>query len=455
MRVFLVVVLVLSVVLPLAARDVPLREIADDSGLRLELKSTYFTDTPARVMAHRPVTRTLPSGDEAQVRVETSPSRFTVLLARKAAGAFAGWVQGSWALARNRRTGEFEHIRIFLRSDPYTYIQLRPDEADKNKTLLDVVVYDAFIRRGLPLPVSFDRVLTMRLGDVLALAGERFPVRYYEPSGGNYRDIRAFIANVRGALGGLAFGDDGAIDEHGTYVYIETLEPQRFPPEDTMSQGGLNCSGFAKWLVDGLLGPLTGKLLTINELKAPYGDRGSGITQPWDPVRDLFFGLDWTRNLASAVQQALYPDTPVPLSEFEVRHAPFTQILVRKNGVTEIQSYPEHIIDTGFAAEGIYPLLYTLAVDEPGTIYLAAISDDRGGPRPRLRRYFHVAALVPYFDEENVFRIVVFESAEETSFSRFRTRYPGNFINLVRVPVEGVFEPPLSTLSRLSVTETR
>jgi hypothetical protein len=440
MRVSLAAVLLFSTLLPLAARDVPLRKIADDSGLRLKLKDSYFIDTPARVMARPPSTYMLPSGDEVQVRVETSSSRFTVLLARKPADAFAfqGWAQGSWVLARNRRTGEFEHIRVFLRSDPYTYIQLRPDEADKNKTLLDAVVYDAFIRRGLPLPVSFDRVLTMTLDDILALAGERFPARYYEPNGDDYRNVRTFIAGVRATIGGLEFGDDGAIDEHGTYVYIETLAPQL---ETADGKPGLNCSGFAKWLIDGLLKPLTGKRLTINELKAPYGDRGSGITQPWDSVRDLFFGLDWTRNLASAVQKALYPGHSVPLSEFEVRHAPFTQILVRKNGVTEIQSYPEHIVDTGFAAEGIFPLLYTLAVDEPGNIYLAAISDDRGGPRPRLRRYFHVAALVPYFDEENVFRVIVFESAEETSFSRFRTRYPGDFINLARVPIEGAFEP--------------
>jgi hypothetical protein len=412
----------------------PLRHIPDDSSLRLALKDSYFTDAPARVMARRPITRVLPGGDEVEVRLEASSTSFTVHLARKAAGSFPGWTQGSWALTRNRRTGEFEHIRVFLRSDPYTYIQLRPSELDKSKTLLDAVVYDAFIRRGLPLPFSFDRALTMSITDIISLAGERFPARYYEPDSGNYRDIRAFISKVRANIGGLEFGDDGAIDEHGEYVYIATLEPQ-------LGEPGLNCSGFAKWLIDGLIQPLTGRKLTINELKAPYGDRGSGITEPWDSVRDLFFGLDWTRNLAAAVQGALYPGESPPLSEFEVRHAPFAQMITRKNGVPEIRSYPEHIVDTGFAAEGIYPLLYTLAIDEPGNFYLATISDDRGGPRPRLRRYFHVAALVPYFDENGIFHVAVFESAEETAFSRFRVRYPGDFINLVRIPVESAFNP--------------
>jgi hypothetical protein len=434
MRSLVVLFLALLSLPPLTARDVPLRQIADDSSLRLALKDSHFTAMADRVAAQRPEIRMLPGGDEVQVRIETNATSFTVLLARKAANAFPGWIQGSWALTRNRRTGEFEHIRIFLRSDPSTYIQLSPDESDKSRTLLDAVVYDAFVRRGLPLPVAFDRALTMGVSDILALAGGRFPARYYEPDSGNYRDIRAFISNVRASIGGLEFGDDGAMDESGEYVYIATLEPQR-------GQWGLNCSGFAKWLIDGLLKPVTGKRLTINELKAPYGDRGTGITQPWDSVRDLFFGLDWTRNLAEAVQKALYPANTAPLSEFEVQHAPFTQIISRQNGTTEIRSYPSFIADSGFAAEGIYALLYTLAIDEPGNFYLAAVSDDRGGPRPRLRRYFHVAALVPYFDEAGVFHVTVFESAEETRFSRFRVRYPGDFINLVRIPVEGKFAP--------------
>jgi hypothetical protein len=434
MRVFFAAAVLMLALSSVGALDVPLRRISDDSSLRLELKDSWFADTPARVMARRPVTRVLPGGDEIQVRIEANSASFTVLLARKAANMFPGWAQGSWAVTRNRRTGDFEHIRVFLRSDPYTYIQLRPGERDKSQTLLDAVVYDAFVQRGLPLPFPFDRALTMNLADILALAAEQFPARYYEPRSGDYQDIRNFITKVRANIGRLVFGDDGAIDEHGEYVYIATLEPQ-------LGEPGLNCSGFAKWLIDGLLQPLTGTKLTINELKVPFGDRGSGITEPWDPVRDLFFGLDWTRNLAASVQEALYSGEAVPLSEFEVRDAPFTQIIIRRNGAAEVHSYPDHIVDTGFAAEGIYPLLYTLAIDEPGNFYLAAISDDRGGPRPRLRRYFHVAALVPYFDEAGVFHVVVFESAEETAFSRFRMRYPGDFINLVRIPVESAFNP--------------
>jgi len=89
-----------------------------------------------------------------------------------------------------------------------------------------------------------------------------------------------------------------------------------------------------------------------------------------------------------------------------------------------------------------------LAIDEPYSFYLAAVNRERNNPEsrqftPRLREYFHIAALIPYFDELGVFRIVVFESAEETSFEAFRTRYgrSEHHVNLVKVPVVTRFDP--------------
>jgi hypothetical protein len=58
-----------------------------------------------------------------------------------------------------------------------------------------------------------------------------------------------------------------------------------------------------------------------------------------------------------------------------------------------------------------------------------------------MRQHFHVAALIPYFNEYGNFHIAVFESAEETSFAAFRGRYPGHYVNLVAIPLEPNFEP--------------
>ena len=134
------------------------------------------------------------------------------------------------------------------------------------------------------------------------------------------------------------------------------------------------------------------------------------------------------------------------LEEFEVRSDNFSLLALNQNNTFVTQSYPGFTNEAGYSIEGLHPLLYTLAIDEPFSFYLAAVSTEISTPTsptgtPRLRQYYHTAAFVPYFDEFGNFRIVVFESAAETSFNAFRSRYPGHHVNLVKIPVSARFEP--------------
>jgi hypothetical protein len=316
------------------------------------------------------------------------------------------------------------------------------------------VVYDAFVTRSLPIPVPFERLYVLPVEDVLSLAGDRFPRRYFDPQPGMYRDSRAFINAVHSRLPELSYLDDGALNEKGDYVFIKTLEEQDLSAQG--GQGGLNCSGFAKWVVDGILRPITGEWLPVEPLKAPFGDRGSPFTEIWEESRDPFFGLDWCRNLASRAgmvlrsTSGLSPSSPFgSLEEIEVRNSSFSQVIRRENGRSSIHQYPGYIQNAGYGFEGLQPLLYTLAVDDPNRIYLAAVNNEIAAPvtpdnprgLPIIRQYYHVAVLVPFFNERGNFQVVVFESAEETSFNRFRTRYPGQFVNLMRISIDGEFDP--------------
>ena len=426
-------------------RDLLIRNIEDDSALRISLVESWFRESPATVLAKRPELYNLRGGGRIQVRVETSPQNreeFAIVLAREQNGAFSGWSQGSWVLTRRMDNNpQGSRIRIFLRNDFNVYVQFRPFNAERS--LMDVVLYDGFVMRGHPVPVPFERLFVLPLEETLALAGERFPRRYFEPEPGTYRDSRAFVSAVRARLPGLAFVDDGAIDENGEFVLINSLAPQ------TGNRRGMNCSGFAKWIVDGILRPFTGQRLAIDPLKAPFGERGSPFTDTWEQLRDPFFGLDWCRNLASQAGKTLRSPAFGTLEEIEVRKSPFSQVRIRQGGQSSLISYPGFLTNAGFGFEGLQPLLYTLAIDEPGRIYLAAVNNEIGAPvtadnprgLPRMRQYYHVAVLVPYFTEQGVFQVAVFESAAETSFTRFRTRYPGQFVNLSRIPIEGVFDP--------------
>jgi len=456
----------LFAICPAFGQDLPLSRIVDDSALRTSVKDTWLIETPGRVLAKPRVLNTLPGGGRVELRTEVSKDEFSVIFARELKNSngnggtnsnFPGWAQGSWILTRRRDNGEAERIRIFLRSDPYTYIQFRPLPFNADKCQMDVVLYDAYIVRSMPMPVTLERLYTMELNNALKLAGDQFPSRYFEPKPTDYRIQRQFITKVRERIKGLEFADDGAIDQTGNYVYINTGLAQKGQP-------GLNCSGFAKWLVDGILRPVTGERLDIPPLKEPYGERGSSFTDIWEKQRDPFFGLDWIRNLASTVRAKLFAPAFGNLDEIEVRGDRFSQMTLRTRNNSTLYSYPGFLKDAGFGVEGLLPLLYTLAIDEPGNFYLAAVNNEIGPPttkdnpkgEPRMRQFFHIAAFVPYFNEGGVFHVAVFESAAETSISAFRNRYPlsekiidgekrlfpnGHYVNLVRIPVETVFEP--------------
>jgi hypothetical protein len=301
---------------------------------------------------------------------------------------------------------------------------------------MDVVVYNAYLLRSLPLPVPFERLYTMPLEEVFSLGGGKFPRRFFDIDPADYRDTRLFMDRIRERLPEIGFADDGAMDEGGEYVFIDNLEPQ------PAGQGGLNCSGFVKWLVDGLLRPFTGGRLPLGPLKEPFGDRKSSFSEDLERLRDPFFGLDWTRNLAARANAALHSPGRGALEEFEVRKSPFAEVIARNGGAGTVRPYPGFLENAGFGIEGLQPLLYTLAVEAPGRLYLASVNAELGADKgPLMRQHFHTAALIPYFNEYGNFHIAVFESAEETSFAAFRGRYPGHYVNLVTIPLEPNFEP--------------
>jgi len=431
---------------PYSAQDIPYYQISDDGSLRRSLIETWFTMPLSQVLKLQAKLFTLETGESVEVRVERGTSDVLIILARERQGLYPGWVQGSWIVYRNLSDGNVKKIRLYLRSDPYVYVEFRPQGS--NKSVYDVVAYSGYVVYSRPLPVILQDIYSFSIKQVLDLLGKGFPKAYFDVDPAMYRDIRSFITQVRQYLPQLSYADDGALDDKGQPVYIASLAPQS-------SSWGLNCSGFTKWLIDGLLQPVTGRGLTINELKQPVGNRGSNFTEPVESLLDPFFGLDWTRNLALQANRILRSPQYANLEEIDVTDSPVTQLLLKKNNKTELVSFPPYLKNAGFNIEGLPALMYSLAVQYPQWFYLISVNTDRsavlrqypsGTPLPSqagkgIRRHFHVAALVPYFTEEGLFRVAVFESAAETSFDAFVRRYPGYQGHLVRVPLSQPFEP--------------
>jgi hypothetical protein len=351
------------------------------------------------------------------------------------------YAQGSWILKRSSPDGVPVQAKVFLRSDPGTFLRIYPD-GDRSK--LDLVVYGGVLNREVPLPVPFERVFASTMAEIVAWTGDLVDWSLFSPNPGMYSEVRYFVDETRRRLPSLRYADDGALDSGGNPVYIATGLPQSEPT-------GLNCSGFAAWVADGFYRPMTGGLLDPKALAARHVEaRATPAADRFEESLDPFFGLDWTRNIAKALLDARAPSRSHGLTESDSRISAFALVAPSGvlsspeavNGSSAYRSYPAYQPDLGYETSGLKALLYVLALREPGSIYLASFSRKSGGVIPGLSRHYHVAVLAPYFESSGEFKVAAFESDVETSVEKIMARVPKDYVHLVRIKAERDYDPP-------------
>lgn len=419
---------------PPLAGDRPISSIAENDDIRRKIWDSAVIAPPGETAHRKPAVERNAWGAWS-VSVERNGGALYVVLAAERDGAHPVYSQGSWIIKRSLADGSFIQAKVFLRSDPGTFIRLYPAGG---RSKVDVIAYGGVFYRQAIVPLPFDEVLRSPLSRIVALTSDVVDWALFSPDPALYADLRALAGKVRKKLPGLAYADDGAIDSDGRAVFISSGLAQRQPI-------GLNCSGFAKWLVDGILKPVTGSYLAVRSLTERMIDwRGSSFTIKFEESLDPFFGLDWSRALAREAWAAFYPnrrsfspeDDDVTDSPFALRVSDAEPI----NGGSVYEPFSDNFDDAGFDVRGLPALMFYLAATEPGRFYLAQFNASDRDP-PNLRRYFHIAALFPYFDEDGTFKVAVFESAAETSLDRLSADRDYEFVKLVRMPAAARFEP--------------
>lgn len=363
-------------------------------------------------------------GMTIRVSVEVSDDALYILFLRAKGVLYPIAQRGNMVVKRSLDDGSFLQLKIFLDDSGESFIRCFPME---ERSLLELIAYGKRIVSELPIPVAFDRLLATPLQTIMELTSERVPWGRFTPVGDRPGDrtVEALVHEIRTLLPSLGDSDDGAMDELGRLVLIESLEPQRF-------DAGFNCSGFAKWIIDGMVFPETETLLSISPLKEkPLSVRGNSLTRRYEADRDPFFGLDWTRNLGKAIRE-LKGSADVGIEAGDVRDVQFF-------------SYVE---DVGYPIEELKPLLYQLAHGSPGYIYLGSLNQSFGSD-PVVRQHTHVVLLFPHFTRRGEFQPVVMERNWESSVESIADRYRGEHIHLVRVEATSEFFLPGSALSAL------
>ncbi len=387
---------------------------------------------------------------KVQFRVETQRDAVYLLFLNERPSGFPVNGSGSVVVKRSLQDGSFQQMKIYFRdeagdsaaspgarpplngdpdvdrpsTDPGSFVRIFPDGV---RCRMDVFLFGRRLYTGVVLPAPFESLLLSPFERIRRLSAGMVDWPLLLHRGDPPSDNRALarLEELRKLLPALRGVEDGALDADGRYVRIADLKPQE-------GQGGLNCSGFAKWVVDGFYRPLTGRYLEVEELKARLpGSRSNRWSDAYEQARDPYFGLDWSRNLAGALWRASGS-----------RQGGGVDPEVADVRLAELLPYVE---DVGYRVEDLELVLFVDAAREPGCFYLASVNSETGG-RPVLHQHFHLAVLFPFFLPDGAFRVRVLErygaGATETPLAVLRARYPGGYVHLTRLPLGEAFTPP-------------
>ena len=432
-------------------------DIPDSAEIRRQISREWF-EAPLDVLRGlNSEIRTNQIGLQFQVRLEEQQDVFLTIVAPKsqmkvdvyeAAGVRTATEDsynmespGAWILVRSKKSGEPLLARWHFAKDAGVYIQFRPNQ---NTSLADLVIFDCYAARGVPLGVPFEKFYTASFAEIQAWTKKSVPWNYVEPRAGRYDDTLVMIQTIRAALKKIAYADDAAYNEEGKPVSIHNGQA-RFIPENLRKKLSLSSAGFVKWICDGLVEPLAGSYLKLAPLVKetvetnPTGSQGV-LASKWNAN----FSLDWTRNLAAAVlsvrsqKTIFYKDSGV-----DVSIEPFAARWTDRG----VQSTAGYIKNTGYKIQYLKPLLYVLATTYPQYFYLAAIRQtgkNAGGSE--IKVFNDAAAVFPYFDSEGKFKATVFYDGAEYSLQQFCDSFAGQksgdyFTHLTRVQASAKFYP--------------
>ena len=367
--------------------------------------------------------------------------------------------QGTWRLYRRVGTGAPLLIKIYPRENPALSISLRPasQKAYSGKSFIDICLFNAYVRKDIAIGVPFETLYHISLSRLKALSQAIIPWDLFNPPRYNspVKAMSRIVENLRYRLVPLK---DGCFDHNGKPVHISNSEPQtelEITAAMNISQirseviGGVDSAGFAKWIIDGMVRPIAGQGTVIEALKRTTEVPNTHFTRPYLDTENVFFGLNWIRNLGAAalslnLNRTVYADS----SGLDVTGCPFTLTgsaipigMSTETGAVRQAAFLGYQQYAGYQTSYIVPLLYYFTIVEPDHFYLACISTVSSAAE--LRIYNRIAVFFPYFDSFGEFHLDIYEDGEQIPINDFIAKNKDSYTAMIRVraPEEGLFNP--------------
>lgn len=332
---------------------------------------------------------------------------------------------GSWILIRDSATGEPKCIRWYFTGDSGVYVQLRRSDATPDeKSLADFVMFGNYTARDVPVGVPLNFFYDKSIDELMSITRYSLPwikTGFYPEI---YNDVLQMTAVIRENLDRFEYLEDAAYDEMGNLYSIKNGTPMAGNGSQKLL---VSSAGFVKWIVDGLVRPLSGSGLLLSPLMEKTESYKSGsLADSMSQLYDTTLGLDWIRNLAAAMV-SIYSgrDYTYGTSGVQVNYSPFNGAYLDKAGIK---------------IEYLKSMFYYLAGNEPDRFYLGAVRHAVNNGTEFIV-YNKCVAFFPAFDRNGRFTVAVFTDGEEVSIDDFMDDNKGDFIQLVRLQASEQFFP--------------
>ncbi|MGI5089093.1 hypothetical protein HGH47_02615 [Treponema sp. OMZ 805] len=367
--------------------------------------------------------------------------------------------QGTWMLYRRADTGAPLSIKIYPRENPALSVSLRPasQKAYSGKSFIDICLFNAYMRKDIAIGVPFETLYHISLLRLKALSQSIIPWDLFNPPRDNspVKSMSRIVENLRYRLVRVK---DGCFDHDGKPVHISNSQPQTeleitaaMNIDQIRSEviGGVDSAGFAKWVIDGIIRPIAGQGTVVEALKRETDAPKTHFTRPYLDTENIFFGLDWIRNLGAAalslnLKRTVYPDSSgldVDSCPFALTGAAIPVSTSAKTGSVKQPAFLGYQRYAGYQTSYLLPLLYYFAIVEPDHFYLACISTVSSATE--LRTYERIAVFFPYFDGFGAFHLDIYEDGELIPVDEFIEKNKDAYTAMVRVraPEKGLFNP--------------
>lgn len=425
--------------------------VPDSSEIREQLIERWFEAPLSAVRENMPEVYYNEAGQKFQVRLEetadtfnifVSPSREINVAVYSSKGTsmqkqevFPGEDAGSFVLVRDKKTGKALKIRYYFLKNSDVFIQFTPST---KTALADMVIYGNYAARGVPTGIPFTKFYEISFEDIMKVTQTKLPWNYVTPDVNRYHSVMQMIAVIKERLPFIMIANDAMYDEHNDLVHITT--GKEFDT-DSLDENKLYLSsaGFLKWIADGIVEPIAGGRLKREPLiKETVTVKNNGHQGVLSQKYNLYFGLDWIRNLASAVISVqIGKNYLFNQSGVDVTINPFASS-VTSYGVENTVTFIE---DSGYNASVLKSLLYILASTEPGNFYFGAIRTTDRTVTPEVKYFGDCCAFFPYFLEDGSFQCTVFINGRQMVIDDFLLQHADDFVYLTRVKSDERFFP--------------